>query len=68
MSATLHTLGLLLLLVIDEVQSLTAVERETGITGDQRHVERHGVRDDDVVAGVLMVLRRVDAQMRVGIS
>lgn len=44
-----------LFLVIDEVETLAAVEGEAGVGGDEGNAEGDGVGDDDVVGGVFMV-------------
>ena len=50
-----------LLFVDDKVEALSAIVGEACVAGDKRDVECHGMCDDDVVAGVFVVLRRIDA-------
>ena len=47
-------------LIADQIQSLTSVELEFAVAGDQRHLVGYGVCDDDVVARVAMILISVD--------
>ncbi len=56
-----------LLLVEDKVEALPPIIGKARVAGDKRHMERHGVGNDDVVAGVFVVLCRIEAKPRIGL-
>lgn len=55
-----------LFFVIEQLQSLFPIERETGVAGNQDEPLGDGVGDDDVVAGVFVTVLDVRAQAGIG--
>ena len=50
------------LFVLNEVQALIAVEGELGVIGDERDAVADGLRNNQVVAGVIVLLYLIDLQ------
>jgi hypothetical protein len=50
------------LFVLDEIQTLIAVEGELGVIGDERDAVADGLRNNQVVAGVIVLLCLIDLQ------
>jgi len=50
------------LFVLNEVQALIAVEGELGVIGDERDAIADGLRNDQVVTGVIVLLGLIDLQ------
>ena len=50
------------LFVLNEVQALIAVEGELGVIGDERDAVADGLRNDQVVTGVIVLLCLIDLQ------
>ena len=50
------------LFVLNEVQALIAVEGELGVIGDERDAIADGLRNDQMVAGVIVLLCLIDLQ------
>ena len=50
------------LFVLNEVQALIAVEGELGVIGDERDAVADGLRNNQVVTGVIVLLCLIDLQ------
>lgn len=55
-------------LVFQKVESLTTIECKLLVAGKKREVLGDGVGNDDVVAGVMVVLSLVECKAGIGVS